>query len=91
MWKFRLVANMKIKLFFVTLALIGCASLLQAQKGVIRGNVIDSETGEPIIFGNVRILGSSQGTNTDENGFFSLGDLAAGNYKIVAMTAWWSA
>ena len=75
---------MKIKLFIVTLALIGCASLLQAQKGVIRGNVIDSETGEPIIFGNVRILGSTQGTNTDENGFFSLGDLSAGNYKIVA-------
>lgn len=55
-----------------------------AQNGTIRGNVYDQKTGEPIILGNVRLQGTNYGTNTDENGFFSLGNLPANTYKLVA-------
>jgi len=62
----------------------GLFSLLPAQNGIIRGNVYDQDSGEPIIFGNVRIAGTNRGANTDLDGFFSFADLPAGNYTLVA-------
>ncbi|MEL6942711.1 MAG: carboxypeptidase-like regulatory domain-containing protein, partial [Bacteroidota bacterium] len=56
--------------------------LLFAQTGTVRGNVFDEETGDPIIYGNVLIEGTTLGTNTDLDGFFSLGDVPAGDYKL---------
>ncbi len=50
--------------------------------GTIRGNVYDEETGEPIIYGNVLLEGTNYGTNTDFDGFFSIGNLPAGNYTL---------
>lgn len=50
--------------------------------GTIRGNVYDEDTGEPIIYGNVLLEGTNYGTNTDFDGFFSLGNLPAGDYTL---------
>ena len=67
------------------LALVFCCSTASyAQEGSVRGNVFDKETGEPIISGTVRIQGTTIGTNTDLDGFFSLTNIEPGKYKLVA-------
>ncbi len=72
---------MKRSLLLLTISLFSLAA--GAQTGIIRGNVYDEETGEPIIYGTVRLLDTEIGTNTDFDGFFSLGDLEPGNYTLV--------
>ena len=64
--------------------LILVCSTLHAQSGKLRGNVFDKETGEPIIYGTVRILGTDLGTNTDLDGFFNFSDIPVGTYTLVA-------
>jgi TonB family protein len=39
---------------------------------VIEGTVIDAETGSPLIGANIILQGSNKGTNTDQNGHFTL-------------------
>jgi CarboxypepD_reg-like domain/TonB-dependent Receptor Plug Domain len=55
-----------------------------AQTGSVRGTVFDKETGEPIISGTVRIQGTTIGTNTNVDGFFTISNIDAGSYKLVA-------
>lgn len=55
-----------------------------AQTGTIRGNVFDKDTGEPIIYGNLLLKGTNLGTNTDFDGFFTISNVPAGNYTLVA-------
>src|SRR6056297_3355835 len=59
-----------------------CSTWLWAQDATIRGNVYDSESGEPIMFGNVLVQGTSIGANTDVDGFFSI-KTKPGTYNIV--------
>ena len=49
-----------------------------SQKGTVRGNVFDKETGEAIIYGNVLLEGTTYGNNTDLDGFFSIGGVPVG-------------
>ncbi len=58
-------------------------TFLLGQNGTIRGNLYDKDTGEPIIYGNVRVQGTTVGDISDLNGFFSM-TVPAGNYKLVA-------
>ena len=44
----------------------------QAQTGSVRGFVYMEDTGEPAIFTNVYLKGTTYGTTTDDNGFFNL-------------------
>ncbi|MBC6993729.1 TonB-dependent receptor [Neolewinella lacunae] len=60
---------------------------LLAQSAIVRGNVFDAASGEPIAFGTVQLRGAdglSRGTNTDIGGFFSIANLAPGDYQLVA-------
>ena len=41
-------------------------------QGTIRGFVKDAETGQPLMFILVGLEGTSIGTQTDENGYYSL-------------------
>ena len=43
-----------------------------AQTADLRGFVYDKETGEPIIFCNVILEGTTIGASTDVNGFYSI-------------------
>jgi hypothetical protein len=74
--------NMKIRLLILPLLLLTC--ILSAQTGTIRGNVFDKDTGEPIIYGNLLLKGTTMGTNTDFDGFFSIGNVPIGDYTLVA-------
>ena len=54
-----------------------------AQTGTIRGFVSDKSTGEPIMFCNVTIDGTSHGSQTDLNGMYTLSKIPVGEHKIV--------
>ena len=54
-----------------------------AQKGIIRGFVYDKENSEPVIFTNVYLKGSSYGSPTDINGFFTITQIPAGTYELM--------
>ena len=66
-----------------TLLALCVASAALAQRGVIRGNVYDRESGEPIAFGTVVIAGTAEGEATDFDGFFTFANLEAGRYELV--------
>ncbi|NET39125.1 MAG: TonB-dependent receptor, partial [Cyanothece sp. SIO1E1] len=73
---------MIVRILFLSLVVSLLSLQLDAQ-AILRGNVYDQETGEPIAFGTVRLLDTDLGTNTDLNGFFSLGNVPAGSYTLV--------
>ena len=70
------------KLLFTIIVLILSVSAF-AQSGTIRGFVYNKESGEPIIFCNVTLKGTSMGAPTDVNGYFSIAKVPAGDYKII--------
>lgn len=61
--------------FFIVIA------VLNAQKGTLRGTVLDQENSETLIGAFVTVEGTTTGTVTDLDGNFSL-DLPAGTYAI---------
>lgn len=73
---------MIIRIMFVSIiCCLGVADV--AGQAILRGNIYDQDTGEPIAFGTVRLSDTNIGTNTDLNGFFSLGNIPAGPYTLV--------
>ncbi|MEL7162682.1 MAG: TonB-dependent receptor, partial [Bacteroidota bacterium] len=72
---------------FLPLFFLLFAGSLTAQSAILRGNVFDGKTGEPISFGTVRLTGPDglrRGDNTDVDGFFSFANLPVGDYRLVA-------
>lgn len=53
-----------------------------AQTGTIKGFVYDKETGEPMIFTNVLLQGTTRGGQTDVNGYFAIEQVPAGSYTL---------
>ncbi len=64
--------------FFLLLA--GMAS---SQTGTIRGFVYDKGNGEPIIFTNVILKGTTTGAATDVNGYYSISKVTPGKYTLM--------
>ena len=54
-----------------------------SQTGTIRGFVYDKATGEPIIFTNVILKGTTTGAATDVNGYYSISRIAPGTYTLM--------
>lgn len=72
------------KIWCAALLTLFCACSLFSQNALIRGNVFDKETGEPIAFANVFLEGTTKGNTTDLDGFYTLADIIPGNYELVA-------
>ncbi len=68
-------------LFLFLFILMGVGATAQ-QTGTIRGFVYDKKTGEPMIFTNVFLEGTSKGASTDENGYFSIANVDPGSYTL---------
>ncbi len=65
------------------LLMLCCLSFgLMSQTGIIRGFVYDQASGEPVIFTNVILKGKAIGAATDDNGFFSISNVALGDYTV---------
>lgn len=71
--------SLKIVLAFGLLIL---ANSLLAQNATVRGFVYEKETGEPVIFTNVYLKGTTYGSATDVNGFYSVSKVPAGSYTL---------
>lgn len=56
---------------------------LHGQNGTIRGFVYEKETGEPVIFTNVYLKGTTHGAATDVNGYFAISQIPPGNYLLL--------
>lgn len=68
--------------FIVLLA--GPLSGLQAQsRGGVKGTLKDAASGEPLMFANVALMGTSLGTVTDQEGHYELLNLKPGAYTLV--------
>ena len=70
----------KFVFFFLILAV---SSLVYTQNATIRGFVYEKETGEPVIFTNVYLLGTSYGSSTDVNGYFTIAQIPTGDYTLM--------
>jgi len=65
--------------------LFGLSPGLQAQNlGTVRGTVMDKSSGEPILFTNVFLAGTTIGASTDVNGFFTIKNIPPGNYVLMS-------
>jgi len=67
-------------IFFIT---ITSFTRLQAQDATVRGFIYEKQTGEPVIFTNAYLLGTSYGASTDVNGYFAITKIPAGNYTLM--------
>ncbi len=54
-----------------------------AQNGTIRGFVYEKDSGEPIIFTNVYLKGTTMGAATDVNGFYQISKVPEGQYTLL--------
>ncbi len=53
------------------------------QTGAIRGFVYDESDGEPVIFTNVYLSGTTFGSATDVNGFYTISKIPVGDYELM--------
>ena len=58
--------------------------MIMAQSGTVRGSIFDRDSGEPISFATVQLSGTSIGATSDLDGFFSIGNVPVGDYRLVA-------
>jgi|FLOH01.1.fsa_nt_gi hypothetical protein len=73
----------KYKLFLIALIFICLGhGYVVAQQGVIRGFIYEEETGEPAIFCNVILKGTSYGASTDVNGYYIISKIDPGYYNL---------
>jgi hypothetical protein len=54
-----------------------------AQTGTVRGFVYLKDSGEPMLFTNVILKGTTIGNSTDVNGYFSINKIPPGNYTLM--------
>lgn len=71
------------KLFITTTFLSLLFPLSLMAQNTLKGFVYESKTGEPVMFANVHLKGTTYGSSTDENGYFNITKIADGNYTIL--------
>lgn len=69
-------------------ACLGClfsgVLIAQSNFGTVRGVVYKKNTGEPLIFLNIVLEGTTYGASTDINGFFTISRVPPGSYTLKA-------
>jgi hypothetical protein len=65
------------------LILLTASLYISAQTSTIRGFVYEEKSGEPIIFTNVYLKGTTYGASTDVNGYFLISKIPPGNYTLM--------
>ena len=74
--------NMMIRTFY-TLSLLFITLFGFSQSATIRGFVYNKSNGEPVAFSNVYLKGTTIGTSTDLNGYFSINKITPGSYTLL--------
>ena len=71
------------RLFFTTLFVLFTAYAVVAQDNSIKGFVYEESTGEPMMFTNVYLKGTTFGGSTNENGYFNINRIPDGRYTLL--------
>ena len=74
--------RIKLQRLLITLAILLTASLAFAQDNDIKGFVYEESTGEPMMFTNVYLKGTTLGCSTTENGYFNITRIPDGKYTL---------
>lgn len=70
--------------FLLTLVLLLTTTAVFSQNNAtIRGFVYDRDNGEPVIFTNVYLEGTTYGAATDVNGYYSISQIPPGAYRLM--------
>lgn len=72
------------KIAILVLVLVFSTAATVAQTGSLKGFVYLKKTGEPAIFTNVFLKGTTYGTSTDDNGYYNLSQIPLGKYTLIA-------
>ena len=65
-----------------SLAFILFSVTLFAQKGNLKGFILDKASGEAIAYATVKVDSTDFGASTDDQGFFNIPNLTVGSYKV---------
>ncbi len=79
------IMTLRIWAIFLLITTLGTTVIAQ-DNGTVRGTVFDKENGEPMIFTNVFIKGTTRGSTTDINGFYAIPNVPLGSYTLVSTT-----
>ena len=71
------------KLFFTILFMLMAAHTAVAQDNSVKGFVYEESTGEPMMFTNVYLKGTTYGGSTNENGYFNINRIPDGRYTLL--------
>jgi len=74
---------MKRKIILTFAGIFLFVGLIQAQNGILKGKISDKITEEPLIGASVVVKGTTNGTISNVDGTYELGNLDAGTYTIV--------
>lgn len=69
--------------FLAFFILLGYTAKAQTSEAAVRGFVYEASSGEPVIFSNVYLEGTSHGGSTDINGYYSITKVPAGEYTLL--------
>ncbi len=73
---------MKKFLFCLFITVILLAGNLYADNGILKGRIVDSETGDALPGTNVLIKGTNMGAATDLRGYYIIGNVPPGEYTL---------
>ena len=68
--------------YLLLLSISILTTIAYSQTGNIRGFVYDKNSGEPIMFCNVILQGTTTGASTDINGMYNISKVLAGDYTL---------
>ena len=71
------------RLLFATLVFFFGSLTLWAQDNSVKGFVYEEATGEPMMFTNVYLKGTTFGSTTNENGYFNINRIPDGRYTLL--------
>ena len=72
-----------INILLIFLSILIFPLVAAAQNTAVRGFVYEAETGEPAIFANAQLKGTTYGASTDVNGYFMISQIPAGKYTLL--------
>lgn len=76
--------KIRFTILFVTLLLLTKFGFAQEMRNsLVRGFIYETESGEPAMFCNVYLEGTTYGASTDINGYFLISQVPQGNYTLV--------
>lgn len=76
--------KLRIYVLSITLILLSVSMVIAGTTGKIAGKIIDKETGEPLVGVNVIVKGTTLGTTTNLDGFFTILFVPPGEQTVVA-------